>query len=339
MAHELPAKLRVTMALLGCNSRKELCARFREVNPRTQFDLERSHKWLQGRAKPRTAQVYEDWTRLLGMQRPAAWLTACTLDAFLDEVCGLFAADCQDLRQRAGLLDRPPAASGAPEGAAVHYLCGAYVAYSNSWSLYFPGQLARSSVVVHPGKGAHFPVEYRLSLPTGPVELRGQLGMVGHVLHVELRDARGGAPVHITAFLPGRPASVMCGIMSGATVMSPDPEPSATRIALLRVPPAPAAEPGRSNCFLPASAGALAADLAAWGIAPAELEAAAAGLLAFLNGRDRPGMNQVRSADQARLAGLFASAAAQAAPEGTRLAGSSMASRAGAHRVGSSTRH
>ena len=339
MAHELPAKLRVTMALLGCNSRKELCARFREVNPRTEFDFERSHKWLQGRAKPRTAQVYEDWTRLLGMQRPVAWLTACSVDAFLDEACSLFAADRQDLRQRAGLLDRPPAAGGAPEGAAVHYLCGAYVGYCHAWSPHLHDQLSRSSVVVHPGKGARFPVDYRLSPPAGPVELKGQLGMVGHVLQVELRDAGSGASVHITAFLPGRPASVLCGIMSGASLMSPDPEPSATRIALLRVPPARAAEPDRSSCFLPASAGALAADLAARGVAPADLEAAAAGLLRFLNGRDRPGMHQVGSADQARLARLFDSAAAPAAPEGTRLAGSSMASGATAGGVRSSMCH
>ena len=58
--HELPTKLLVTQELLGCASRKELCARFRDVNPRTEFDLERSHKWMQGRAKPRSGRVYED---------------------------------------------------------------------------------------------------------------------------------------------------------------------------------------------------------------------------------------------------------------------------------------
>jgi hypothetical protein len=164
---EFAAKLRITAAVLGCASQKDLCERFHRVNPRTMFDLQRSYKWMQGRALPRSAKLYDDWALLLGLQRPAAWLTACTLDAFLDEVCSLFAADRQDLRQRAGLLDRPPAAGGAPEGATVHYLCGAYVAYCNSWSPYFPGQLSRSSVVVHPGKGGRFPVEYRLSPPAG----------------------------------------------------------------------------------------------------------------------------------------------------------------------------
>ena len=89
MAHELPTKLLVTQELLGCTSRKELCARFRDINPRTEFDLECSHKWMQGRAKPRSFRVYEDWARLLGTERPPSWLIACTVDAFVDEVCGL----------------------------------------------------------------------------------------------------------------------------------------------------------------------------------------------------------------------------------------------------------
>ena len=102
MAHELPAKLQVTQELLGCNSRKELCARFREINPRTEFDLDRSHKWMQGRAKPRSARVYDDWARLLGTVRTPSWLVACTLEAFVDEVCQIFAADPEDLKRRAG---------------------------------------------------------------------------------------------------------------------------------------------------------------------------------------------------------------------------------------------
>ncbi len=49
---ELALKLRLTSAALGCHGRKELCARFRAANPHTHFDLERSHKWMQGRATP-----------------------------------------------------------------------------------------------------------------------------------------------------------------------------------------------------------------------------------------------------------------------------------------------
>ncbi len=50
-------KLRLTAAVLGCRGRKEFCARFRAVNPGTHFDLDRSHKWLQGRALPRVERI------------------------------------------------------------------------------------------------------------------------------------------------------------------------------------------------------------------------------------------------------------------------------------------
>ena len=314
MAHELPAKLRVTMALLACNSRKELCARFREVNPRTAFDLERSHKWLQGRAKPRTAQVYDDWARLLGTQRPAGWLVACTLDAFLDEVCGLFAADRQGLLHRAGLADGPGATRSPSDAAPVHYLCGAYVAYSHAWSPYFQGHLIRGSLLIQPGKGMRFPVVYREALTSGPVELKGVMGMIGRMLHVELRDPSSGAPLFITAFLPGRPANILCGIMSGASFMGPDPEPSATRIALVRVPRSAEADLDRSSRYMALDAATLAADLALLGVLSCH-DGAAAGLVDFLNGAGRRGIDQIGQTTQARLVGLFD---ATAPPDGLR---------------------
>src|SRR5688572_12584306 len=128
MAHEFPAKLRLTAALLGCATGKELCARFRAINPARAFDLERSRKWLQGRALPRQAQVYEDWAKLLGTARGGDWLAACTVEAFLEEVSGLFDADPGDLLRRA---DRHRAHAGAgtePQHGGGHLLSGAYAA-------------------------------------------------------------------------------------------------------------------------------------------------------------------------------------------------------------------
>src|SRR5215475_6468444 len=43
-------KLRMAAAALGCSSRKEFCARFRNVNKTTQCDLDRLSKWMQGRS-------------------------------------------------------------------------------------------------------------------------------------------------------------------------------------------------------------------------------------------------------------------------------------------------
>ena len=210
MAHELPAKLLLTQELLGCSSRKELCARFREVNPRTEFDLERSHKWLQGRAKPRSARVYEDWARLLGTERAPSWLVACTLDAFVDEVCRISAADPEDLKRRAGLLEQR-SGSGQRAGAPAHYVCGDYAAYSHAWSPYFRDQLIRGSILIEPGRGNRFAARYREVLPSGPVELTGPGNLVGRVLHLELHEAGSGAPVYVSIFLSGRPASVLPG--------------------------------------------------------------------------------------------------------------------------------
>ena len=314
MAHELPAKLQVTLELLGCNSRKELCARFRDINPRTEFDLERSHKWMQGRAKPRSARVYEDWVRLLGTEHSASWLGACTLDAFLAEVCRLFAADPQELRRRAGLDDQRPAV-GRSEGVPAHYLCGTYAAYSHAWSPYFRDQLIRGSLLIEPGKGTRFPACYRETLPPGPVELKGVASLVGRMLHLELHEAGSGAPLYFSAFLSGRPASVLCGIASGATLMGPDPEPSATRIVLVRVPATLAGELDHSNRYLPSDPSALGADLAALGIEPADPEAAVAELCAFLDGGNQSGLIQVGQVAQARLARLFDSMTATPAPE------------------------
>ena len=70
MVRDFGAKLRITAAALGCASQKDLCARFREANPGTIFELDRSYKWMQGRALPRSVGLYEDWAALLGTEQP-----------------------------------------------------------------------------------------------------------------------------------------------------------------------------------------------------------------------------------------------------------------------------
>ncbi|TIV73548.1 MAG: hypothetical protein E5V79_04790, partial [Mesorhizobium sp.] len=65
MAQHIAQKLRLTSALLGTVTRKDLAAAFRSVNARTAFDLGRADKWLQGRAQPREQSVYDDWAKVL----------------------------------------------------------------------------------------------------------------------------------------------------------------------------------------------------------------------------------------------------------------------------------
>ena len=74
MAQHIAQKLRLTAALLGTVSRKDLAAAFRGVNPKTAFDLGRADKWLQGRAQPRQLSVYDDWSKLLKLEQPGAWI-------------------------------------------------------------------------------------------------------------------------------------------------------------------------------------------------------------------------------------------------------------------------
>ena len=304
MAHELPAKLRLTMALLGCDSRKALGARFHAANPRTSFDVERCHKWLQGRSKPRNAQIYDDWALLLGTDRSGGWLAACTPEAFLDEVCGLFNADRADLRQRAGLAHRGDGYEPEP-GRAIHYLCGLYAAYSHAWSPYHRGELIRGSLHIRPGRGLRFPAAYRQALPGGPIEVRGTLAAVGRALHAELRDAGESTLVSVTAFLPGWPASVLCGVMSGATTVGPDPDPSATRIVFVRVPADVGAVLEQSNRYMAPDVEALAADLTVLGVAPAEPDVAAFELDRLLSTANGQGALRIEQIEQMRLASYF----------------------------------
>jgi hypothetical protein len=69
MSADFARKLQLTAALLGCTTRKELCAAFRAVNPATDFELERAHKWLQGRAMPRGMAIYAEWAQVIGTAR------------------------------------------------------------------------------------------------------------------------------------------------------------------------------------------------------------------------------------------------------------------------------
>jgi hypothetical protein len=160
MAHEFAAKLRLTALVLGCTTGKELCARFRAVNPATAFDVERSRKWLQGRALPRTPQVYEDWAKLLGTSRGGDWLAACRVEAFLAEVSALFDADPGDLLRRAGQGGAHAEANAGPWHAVGHLLSGAFAAYSYAWSPYHRGQLIRGALTIAPGKGSTLTASY-----------------------------------------------------------------------------------------------------------------------------------------------------------------------------------
>lgn len=72
MARGSDRKPRITATLRGAVTCKDLVAAFRRVNPMTSFDIERTHKWIQGRAHPRVFRLYEDWARVLDLKRSGA---------------------------------------------------------------------------------------------------------------------------------------------------------------------------------------------------------------------------------------------------------------------------
>lgn len=298
-AIDFPWKLRITAAMLGCTSLRELAASFRQVNQTTGFDIERAHKWIQGRALPRDPGVLADWAKVLGSARPPGWLAACPREAFLAEVAALSGQAPAALEARAMAFGRAGSgAARAVEAAPVvrdHYLCGAYLAYSHAWSPARRGQLIRGSLRLSParrrGAGPRFAAEYREAIAGGPLILDGEAELFGRVLQATMRErANGGAPLFLSLLVPGRPAATLCGVMSGATFASADPEPSATRFAALRVEEQDGLDAG--NGYL--EPGSVPVDLAGSGL-PA---AAARALLDFL----RAGFLQIQPGEHAALA-------------------------------------
>jgi len=90
-------KLRMAAVALGCDSRKEFCARFRSVNRASQCDLDRLNKWMQGRSLPRAASVYADLAAVIGTAKPGRWVAESSLEEFAAELTSLTGADAAAL--------------------------------------------------------------------------------------------------------------------------------------------------------------------------------------------------------------------------------------------------
>ena len=139
MPTEIPAKLRATMAALGCHSRKDLAARFRARNPRTACEIDSLHKWMQGRATPRVAAFYDEWAQLLGLARGGNWVAVCGLDSFIVELTVSTGIEAERL-----LRDAPSRSSRSSAAQPTHGLLGGqsslhgvYLCYSRAFSLLY----------------------------------------------------------------------------------------------------------------------------------------------------------------------------------------------------------
>jgi hypothetical protein len=260
VARDIVRKLRLTATALGLVTRKDLAAAFRRANANTSFVLGRADKWLQGRAQPRELQVYEDWSKVLELDRPGQWIADCDIEAFIDEICAR-----RDLDREALLRGLELTTDRGMPGSALE-LSGTFVCYSHAWSPYFHGRLIRGALSVNADASPARPlVTYTEVLPTGPMVLKGSLSVVSRGLHALVSDDSGSAQVlTFSLFRPSPPASVLAGFMSGTTVLGPDAQPSATRLVAIRLPAA-AARLRSADAYLPLQ-GSVAADLTLLGL-------------------------------------------------------------------------
>lgn len=289
-------KLGLTAGVLGCATRKELCARFRAVNPNTEFDLERSFKWLQGKALPRSPTVYDDWATVLGSARPGSWLAASSVEAFTDEIVALFSIDrieVQALSDRflGAVLVRQLADDG---------LAGTFLCYSHAWSPYHAGRLIRGTMELQPGTRGGFRASYSENLPSGIWTGRGPARRSGRVLSAALE---GVVEEHLTLSLlvPGRPVNVLAGRMQGTTIHGAETQLCTTRIVLLRCASGVTAAPG---CFVAAERAALAADMVDHGRKSESAADLATAVLGFLSPPVGAASAPVSPADLGPLVGI-----------------------------------
>lgn len=311
MSTNLAKKLSVTAAVLGCSSRKELCARFRTVNPATEFDLDRSYKWLQGRSMPRSQQVYEDWARLICTQRSGTWLSACSTEAFLDEICELFSADRDQLVGSAAAFGGA-AWDDALQTDAHDPVCGLYVAYSWAWSPYQRGKLIRGFFRLAPSRRARLEAHYAENLASGLLGCIGAAVRDGQVLHAEVQAPSHSARerMFFSLLVPGRPANVLCGHLQGVVIVGPDPHPSSSRVAMIRISHLP--EETKPKCYLHAEAGELEADLRSVACPGIASETLAEEILRFLSAGPAGAADGVTLSDLAAIAALVDRAEAPA---------------------------
>ncbi|MFT8243735.1 hypothetical protein [Roseomonas sp. BN140053] len=298
VATDFDRKLRMAAAALGCTSRKEFCARFRQVNRNTACDVDRLNKWVQGRSVPRAASVFTDLGAVIGTVRPGAWIADCSLGDFAAELAACTGVDVAQPAPSDVALSRNNAqAAGLLGGVAT--LAGAFAAYSPAWSPHFRGRLIRGSLHLEARRNRSLIATYAETLVGRTLRLSGEVQFNGRSVHVTVREPGGDMSLFFSLQLPGPPASIISGIMSGVAFVAHESLPSACRIAFVRVPETPRLD--GSNRYLEPVPGAVAADLADLGASPVEAGRFDALLRDFLGASPV----QVTTQHQASFAGLL----------------------------------
>ncbi len=300
MARDIDKKLRLTAALLGAVTCKDLAATFRQVNKSTSFDVDRAYKWLQGRARPRERQVYEDWVKVLDVRRSGDWVAECDIDSFLDEVAERHQRDRQDLRQRA----EASIVTASDQEQSDPAVAGLFACYSHAWSPYFSGRLIRGGLsIAMASSPRRLVANYTERLPTGRIQLEGPVVIGKRLMTTEVRERGSDSVLYLALFPPSSPVSILGGLLSGATLIGRDPQPSVSRIAVVRLPETSAPALRESEAYLPAQA-SVADDLARLGLAVTDPATVDRRLAEFLDGGGQ-GLDQISLSTYGALVELF----------------------------------
>jgi len=301
MARDIDRKLRATAAVLGLVTRKDLAAAFRRVNAATPFDVERAHKWLQGRSSPRDARLYQDWVLVLGIDQSAEWVANCELSAFLDAIATRYNVSREALYRQSTSLHaaRTTRANGASSSFA-----GVYACYSNAWSPYFNGRVIRGALLIANATSAAVPqITYSEALPTGQLQVSGAMSLSPRAMHMTLQEPAGDAQFLFCLFPPTTPVRVLGGLMCGATLLGPDPSPSVTRIIMIRLP-GPSEQLHSAHAYLPKGS-SLAHDLISLGLPVSSPQIVDERLSEFLCSHSGQGLDQPSAATYRAIVELF----------------------------------
>lgn len=301
---DIDRKLRLTAAVLGAVTRKDLAAAFRRANPATTFDVDRANKWLQGRARPRELSIYEDWAKLLDLGRPGQWIAECDVDAFIDAICARHDCQRETLERHGRETARRPAASNGAGYQPAATLAGTFVSYSYASSPYFRGRTigGELSIRFEPAQ-KRLTATFAQNLPTGIARVHGPLAATQRTLNIELRLIEANLLWTMCLFRPATlPASVLAGYLTGVALLSSETEITTTRMVLVRVPET--CTRLSTGAYLPADRSP-AADLAALGMPLADPAEADRRIAAFLMaGHDR-GMDRITSDEYTALTEFF----------------------------------
>jgi hypothetical protein len=225
------------------------------------------------------------------------------VEAFADALCQRHGLVRDELDRRADALTRA-SSSSAREQRALE-ISGTYACYSNAWSPYYRGQLIRGVFRIE-GKGGGLPgaiATYEELLPTGRLLMEGAIAIAKRGIYVSLQEPGGDDQFLCCFFPPSPPVSVLGGYMTGATTIGPEPQPSVTRIVLIRLPPTITEQLKVWGGYLPPTC-SIADDLAALDL-KLDDKAADTHIKQFLTGVGCKGIDQISTQDFRALLEIF----------------------------------